>query len=96
MNRGLSEFIDKGVEEGFGYLRCSFFSRFGEVFYTTLVCGQADGKAFDVDELRLRLDESNNVGWGWLELNVQSRTNKDDKKYQTSPNSSKIVLIDAD
>ena len=58
------------MEEGFGCLWCSFFAGFGEVFYTTLVCGYADGKAFDVDELRLRLDESDDVGWNWLKLDV--------------------------
>ena len=36
-DRGLFEFIDKGMEEGIGHLRCSFFAGFGEVFYATLV-----------------------------------------------------------
>ena len=33
----MTDVIDKAMEEGFGYLRCSFFTRFGEVFYTSVV-----------------------------------------------------------
>ena len=44
--------------------------KFGGSIYATLVRGYADGKAFDVDKLRLGLDESDDVGWGWLKLDV--------------------------